>query len=52
VNLSNAHQSLPTSGKNFTNAAILEPEYVRLSERISKARMAIVHRILRSSSSG
>jgi hypothetical protein len=50
VNLSNAAPELPDEWKELYQQAILEPEYVRLSERISKARTAIVHRILRSSS--
>lgn len=51
VNLSNAAPELPDEWIELYQQAILEPEYVRLSERISKARTAIVHRILRSSSS-
>jgi hypothetical protein len=50
VNLSNAAPELPDEWKELYQQAILEPEYVRLSERISKARTAIVHRILRPSS--
>ena len=50
VNLSNAAPELPDEWKELYQQAILEPEYVRLSERISIARTAIVHRILRSSS--
>jgi hypothetical protein len=50
VNLSNAAPELPDEWKELYQQAILEPEDVRLSERISKARTAIVHRILRSSS--
>ena len=50
MNLSNAAPELPDEWKELYQQAILEPEYVRLSERISKARTAIVHRILRSSS--
>jgi len=50
VNLSNAAPELPDEWKELYQQAILEPEYVRLSERISIARTAIVHRILRPSS--
>jgi hypothetical protein len=50
VNLSNAAPELPDEWKELYQQAILEPDYVRLSERISKARTAIVHRILRPSS--
>lgn len=50
VNLSNPAPELPDEWKELYQQAILEPEYVRLSERISRARTAIVHRILRSSS--
>jgi len=50
VNLSNAAPELPDEWKELYQQAILEPQYVRLSERISKARTAIVHRLLRSSS--
>jgi hypothetical protein len=50
VNLSNAVSELPDEWKDLYQQAILEPEYVRLAERIPKARTAIIHRILRSSS--
>jgi hypothetical protein len=50
VNLSNAAPELPDEWQELYQQAILEPAYVRLSERISKARTAIVDQILRSSS--
>jgi hypothetical protein len=50
VNLSNAAPELPDEWKELYQQAILEPEYGRLAERISKARTAIVHRSLRPSS--
>jgi hypothetical protein len=50
VNLSNAAPELPDEWKELYQQAILEPEYVCLSERISKARTAIGHRLLRPSS--
>ena len=50
MNLSNAVSELPDEWKELYQQAILEPAYVRLAERIPKARRAIIHRILRSSS--
>ena len=50
MNLSNAAPELPDEWKELYQQAILEPQYVRLSERIPKARTAIVHRLLRPSS--
>jgi hypothetical protein len=50
VNLSNAAPELRDEWQELDQQAILEPQYVRLSERISKARTAIEHRLLRPSS--
>jgi hypothetical protein len=50
VSLSNAAPERSDEWKELYQQAILEPEYVRLSARISKARRAIVHRISGSSS--